>query len=460
MNLKNPWGTTAAGLLVSTALVSSATAHTTSIGYENAGPGAVNFWYGSYHGSAPFNEGSLNLVGPGTSITVPFNLTSGIKPGGLIDGVSNFYTDGGSPPSLIGTDPGIAGGPENWQGTTFGGLAPGTYTFTYVPVAFPSVYWDPWDSAILSNMVTLTGAIIGTGDDSAIAATESAAAMTQAQVQDLRHVVRANHSARQEVAKGENTIAMSRNGPSTSDFSVWAKVGGGTVNADFGSSMDVTHFYGQAGVEFGLEGGFAVGVGVGGGTTSSEIGTENLDGEALFVQPYVAYISGPITAVASVAYTYTDYDDSTGVIDSGDRFTGSLTFAYDVPLDEQTSISPVGFLAGGWEHLDTSGSGDDLEFLIGRAGIELSHDVELLNTGSLHTYTILGGEFIATNEPSGTVPLLLTDYDDDRIGGRVELGFDFTIAGTESQFFANVYGSGLFSDAPGLGGNVGIKIPF
>ena len=38
-------------------------AHTNSIGYTNAGSGAVSFWYGTWHPSTNFNEGSIKLEG-------------------------------------------------------------------------------------------------------------------------------------------------------------------------------------------------------------------------------------------------------------------------------------------------------------------------------------------------------------------------------------------------------------
>lgn len=451
--------TSALGLLASSALVSTAWAHTTSIGFENAGPGSVTFWYGSYHSSA-FNEGSLNLNGPSLNVTVPFDLLATMKPMGLVDGTTNFYTDGGSPPMLVGTDPVISGGPEIWQGSTFTGLAPGAYTFTYVPDASPSSTWEPWDSAILSNMLTLSGQIIGgsAGNDSGIMATEAGAALTEAMAGDLIKVVNSNSDSRRAAAEGTSSMVMSQNGPSNSDFSVWARIGGGVVNADFGADLDISHFLAQVGVEAGLGENFAAGVSFGYGTTSSETAGADLDSDNIFVQPYVAFVDGGLTLVGAIGYTNVDYDDSTGVLDSGDRFTVSVEGAYAVPLSDSTAVGPVGFLAVGKEEMDVSAGDDDIEFVIAHAGIELSHTMELLNTGTLSVFASAGPEYITANAPEPAAALV--DYDDDRFGGRVEAGFDFTIAGTSSQFFASVTGSGLFTDAPGASGNFGLKIPF
>lgn len=294
--------------------------------------------------------------------------------------------------------------------------------------------------------------------DSAIAAAEVSHLVTDAQAQGLRQIVRANSGAR-DAADGGSMI-MSSNGNSTSDFSVWAEIGGHQVNADFGQDLDLSSFHGQAGVEAGFGGGFSAGISVGGALTSAQIGAADLDGDALFVQPYVAYTDGPLTAVASFIYTYTDYDDSTDTIDRGDRFAGSLSVGYGVPVDEMTTATPFGFLAGGIESFDTSSGSDDVDFVIARAGVELSHAIELLNTGNLNVFASAAGEYVNVGEPDLAAPVLLAGHDDSRFGARVEAGFDFTIAGTDTQMFVAANGSGLLTDAPGFGGRAGIKFPF
>jgi hypothetical protein len=300
----------------------------------------------------------------------------------------------------------------------------------------------------------------GGGNDAGIMATETGIVATKAQTENLRQIIRANSGARQVAATAEGARVMSMNGPSTQDFSVWARIGGGLLNADFGGELDLSHFIGQAGVEYAMDESIVLGMSVGGVLTNADTADESLDGDGLFVQPYAAYTDGPLTAIASFTYTRTDYDDSTDVIDDGDRFAGSLSVGYDVPLDDETMATPFGYLAGGVENLDTSSGSESIDFVIGRAGVELSHNVELLNTGTMHVFGSFAAEYISGNEPELAAPALLTEFDDNRFGGRVETGFDFTIAGTDSQLFASVNGSGLFTDAPGFGGRVGLKIPF
>ncbi|MFN3521036.1 MAG: autotransporter domain-containing protein [Phenylobacterium sp.] len=143
---------------VSLGVVAQAQAHTTSVGYENAGPGSVTIWYGTYHAGVSFTEGSLSLVGQDVTYnqTVTFTELATTKPTGLVDGDTNFYSDG---TQLTGVD--TSGGIMAWQGVTFINLAAGTYVFTYLPIALPTATWQPTDSIILSSQLTLTAAALG-----------------------------------------------------------------------------------------------------------------------------------------------------------------------------------------------------------------------------------------------------------------------------------------------------------
>lgn len=133
----------------------TASAHTITIGYENAGVGSVNFWYGSYHSFNGSTEGSLNLVGINGntfgSTTVAWSLTASTQSAGLVNNVTNF---------LDANYNGGFGDVRSWQGVNFTGLQAGDYQFTYVPIASPSAHWAPWSSNILSGTVSLNQEIV------------------------------------------------------------------------------------------------------------------------------------------------------------------------------------------------------------------------------------------------------------------------------------------------------------
>ena len=167
-------------LLCVFAMGATASAHTISIGFELlATPGDVNLWFGSYaHSSGStagniFLEGSMNLVGiagPGAGFdsTVAFDqlTAANAMPGGLIDGTNHFYVstalnvDGplvGSDTTFVTSICPLCGPVWNWQGVGFTGLADGTYEFTYIPIANPTLKWQPWNDTILTNTFTISG---------------------------------------------------------------------------------------------------------------------------------------------------------------------------------------------------------------------------------------------------------------------------------------------------------------
>ena len=149
----------------------NAAAHATSIGYENAGPGSVTVWLGTYGHSGHHLEGSMNLVGVlGTvyaSTTNPFTLltSTGVafKPAGLIDGTTNFFApgpcaEGGTAP-LVGVDPQVCGPVNHWQGATFGGLSAGDYQFSWTPIANPTAEWSLLNIN-MNGIFNLSGAVV------------------------------------------------------------------------------------------------------------------------------------------------------------------------------------------------------------------------------------------------------------------------------------------------------------
>lgn len=139
---------TGLALLLAAIPVVTAHAHTTSIGYENSGNYQLTFWYGSYHGENR-TEGDIRLVGPNMDEQGAFDLLVSSRPLGLDDGTTNFYS-GGSCTTLV--DYNCFGSAiDHWQGREFGVSAPGEYTFTYVPIANPTLAWEPINDAILSS---------------------------------------------------------------------------------------------------------------------------------------------------------------------------------------------------------------------------------------------------------------------------------------------------------------------
>jgi len=156
-----------AGTAMAALLSTTAFAHTNSVGYVGDGNGNLTVWYGSWHDGTTFNEAELKVLDSNDAkITqTQFNLLSQDSPAGLISGVNYFGSDG---TVLIPYDPN-GGESYTWQGATFT-LAPGDYTFVYIPLqdaestlcpsgtsgCGPTQDWVPMDEVIRSLSVTLT----------------------------------------------------------------------------------------------------------------------------------------------------------------------------------------------------------------------------------------------------------------------------------------------------------------
>lgn len=176
MNIELKFKSAITAALIGAAVMFSASgnanAHAFSIGYENAGVNSVSVWLGTYEHGIMSKEGSLNLLGVNgntfASTTVAYNLLVSSKPGGLVDGTTNFFV---STPlnvngPLVGSDAiwlssiCSACGPANhWQGATFSGLSAGDYQFTYVPRANPTQEWTPVNDS-LNGVFTISGAVL------------------------------------------------------------------------------------------------------------------------------------------------------------------------------------------------------------------------------------------------------------------------------------------------------------
>ena len=150
---------------------SPAFAHTTSVGYEVLPSNTVEVWYGPYHNTG-FTEGSLSFTSTnGYSATVAFTDLVSAKPTGLVDGTTNFFTDGNS---LIGTANRTI---NTWQGVRFSNLSAGTYTFTYLPIAQPTSDWQPIDNVIRSGSFVITTQQLGNNAIDTAASSYAASAL-------------------------------------------------------------------------------------------------------------------------------------------------------------------------------------------------------------------------------------------------------------------------------------------
>lgn len=307
--------------------------------------------------------------------------------------------------------------------------------------------------------------IIDTGSDLGALATESAISLTRAQSDDLWKLSRRNRAARAEVRRSEADSSVGPDGTSTGRFSVWGRVGGGQMNGDFDGDLDVSHFIAQAGLEYALSEELAVGLSLGGARMDARTANDSLDGEALFLEPYVSFGRGPLSAVGSLIYTYTDYEEEDDAVEHGHRFAATATVGYDVAVRGSTTLTPFGYAAGGVESLDTSVGDEEAGFFVGRAGVEVSHLLALGGGAAgapsqAEVFGTVAAEYVSGDTPDDLGPTMLPDYDSDRLGARVEVGASYSPVNSPMSVFASATSSGIFTDATGYGGRIGLSMPF
>jgi hypothetical protein len=152
--------------------VSVADAHTMTWGYEDNTGGSYTVWAGAWiaHYNAPaegyllYTPTDASGVSQGASTSVAFNLTSSVKPAGLIDGTTNFYANASG--TMTATNLQGYPGPASWMGVTITGITnPGYYLLQFDPayVGGMTQNFTPADSSVLNGVIIQLGGAGGLG---------------------------------------------------------------------------------------------------------------------------------------------------------------------------------------------------------------------------------------------------------------------------------------------------------
>ncbi|HEY4090760.1 MAG TPA: autotransporter-associated beta strand repeat-containing protein [Luteibacter sp.] len=377
----------ALGTAIAICGVPFASAHTISVGYTNSGSGNLTFWYGTYHdpSEASTFEGQFKLMGPnGYEELVNFSEYATSQPTGLEDGVNNFYAAASTGTTLTPTNQTGNGPVRTWEGVSFAGLVPGTYTYMYVPIANPSQAWSPW-APVLSNTLIITGADLnGFPMENGQTYTE-----LDPQLNDPNSILFNDgiFKPTTDVTKGQDVTVRS---------------GGGTVDTTNG---DVTFTGGVDGngtltktgegtlVLTGpstYTGGTVVNEGTLQGDTTSLQGQITNDGTVAFVQPTDGTFDGTISGTGDVV------KDGSGklTIDQANTYTGTTSIDDGtLALDGNGSIGTGAIVVSGGGTLDTTdanhattGTG-----LAGTGHVELgANDLNLTDSSQSFGGTISG----------------------------------------------------------------------
>lgn len=176
--------------------------------------------------------------------------------------------------------------------------------------------------------------------------------------------------------------------------------------------------------------------------TSGSAGT-NVDGTLIFVQPYLAYRMGPISASASLMYGQGDFEQSgIGGDGEGDVTAYALTVqgGYDFAIQPGLVVTPsLGLTYGREESEGSSGAlvgvEDTVDFYQASLGARITHTVD--------TGEVFAGLFVDYQDADSDTVLTGDILFNQGYTGRIELGTNWAMAnGTEFEAGVEIGGLG------------------
>ncbi|WP_170831420.1 autotransporter outer membrane beta-barrel domain-containing protein [Jannaschia faecimaris] len=227
------------------------------------------------------------------------------------------------------------------------------------------------------------------------------------------------------LSTGTSTTTASSRGTDPTAINTWVKFTGFVVN---GNDLRQTATGFQLGGDMHVMSNLALGLSIGHSEVNSNAGGFDLSGDLTFIQPYLAYVNGPMRAEASLIYGRGDFEQvslgGTGTADTT-LVAATLSGAYDYVLAEGHTLSPMASLSYGKE--ESKGTGGTLAgagtetTTFGRASIGARY------TRAFDIGTAFVGAHADYDYSNGDANLIAGFDDDTGLAGRVELGVNAAI---------------------------------
>ncbi|WP_170831435.1 autotransporter outer membrane beta-barrel domain-containing protein [Jannaschia faecimaris] len=221
-----------------------------------------------------------------------------------------------------------------------------------------------------------------------------------------------------------DTTASSR-GTNPTGVNTWVEFTGFVTN---GNDLRQTATGFQLGGDMHVMSNLTLGLSIGHSEVNSDTTGFDLSGDLTFVQPYLAYVNGPMRAEASLIYGRGDFEQislgGTGTADST-VVAATLSGAYDLALSTGQTLSPMASLSYGEE--ESKGIGGTLA----GAGTETTNFGRASVGARLSTNFDMGTAFVGLHADydyaNGDTNVIAGFNDDTGLAGRVELGVNAAI---------------------------------
>jgi hypothetical protein len=262
-----------------------------------------------------------------------------------------------------------------------------------------------------------------------------------------------------ENGTGDQVVTVSSQSPSMlGDMYLWIDVSAFRAEATGARNYDANSL--QFGADFAVSPNWVVGLSLGVSDLGADFAGGTTDGDALFLQPYVGYRSGPWSADLSIIVAQIDYNTTVGGggVAESDMLAVNLQIAREMATANGAMLTPsLSIQVGDEDYTGISGTlaGSDGNF--GWTEVSLGARYGFALGGLNQAYIGAYADYMSSDSP--TSALLTTPFDVDGWSSRVEFGGSMSL-NDRTTLSAGIQSGGFGSDLTFNSGNLELQIRF
>jgi hypothetical protein len=265
-----------------------------------------------------------------------------------------------------------------------------------------------------------------------------------------------------ENGTGDQVVTVSSQSPSMiGDMYLWIDVSAFRAEATGARNYDANSL--QFGADFAVAPNWVVGLSMGVSDLGADFSGGATDGDALFLQPYVGYRSGPWSADLTLVVAQIDYNTTTGggaapVIGESDLLAVNLQIAREMAMANGAMLTPILSIEVGDEDYSGNAVGSPVaDTNFGWTEVSFGARYGFALGGLNQAYVGAYADYMSSDSPTST--LLTTPFDIDGWSSRVEFGGSMSL-NDRTTLSAGIQSGGFGSDLTFYSGNLELEIRF